>query len=104
MPAIVIPNPEAQPSFVADRSNHEISFFRVKSTDIPQQLYPGDSEIVMAIPYYVDNTIYYEWHMYRMFDRSNRKDLFQQPVTATLYRYDCQPVRVERCFAELQIF
>ena len=34
----------------------------------------------------------------------NRGDIFKQPVNATLYHYGFQPLKLERCFEEFQIF
>lgn len=104
MPAIVVSNVEAQPSYVEDRSDRDTAFFRVKSTDIEQRLYPGDSRIVMAIPYYIDDNIYWGRYRDRMLNRINHHDLFQQPVIVTFYRYGFQPLTLERCFGELQNF
>jgi hypothetical protein len=58
-----------------------------------QQIYPGDAEHVMSIPYYVDRNIFWD-----------RGDLFERPVKATLYRPGFQPVTLERCFESFQIF
>ncbi len=105
MPAIVVSNIEIQASYVEDRSDRDTAFFRVKSTDdIEQQLYPGDSKIVMAIPYYIDDKIYQGRFWDRMLNRDNRRDLFQEPVIVTFYRYGFQPLTLERCFGEFQIF
>jgi hypothetical protein len=103
MPALVVSSPEAQPSYVRENSTRDVAFFRVSSRDSEQQIYPGDTKLVISIPYYVDRKIYWENHI-DWSDRRNRVDLFEQPVKATLYHYGFRPLTLERCFGEFQIF
>jgi hypothetical protein len=103
MPALVISSPEAQPSYVQERSTRDIAFFRVSSHNGEQKIYPGDTKLVISIPYYVDREIYRENHIHWA-SRRNRADLFRQPVRATLYHYGFPPLRLERRFEEFQIF
>jgi hypothetical protein len=103
MPALVVSSPEAQPSYVQKNSTRDVAFFRVSSRDSEQQIYPGDTKLVISIPYYVDRNIYWENHI-DWSDRRNRLDLFKQPVRATLYHYGFQPLTLARCFGDFQIF
>jgi hypothetical protein len=103
MPALVVSSPEAQPSYVQENSTRDVAFFRVSSRDSEQQIYPGDTKLVISIPYYVDRNIYWENHIHWP-NRRNRVDLFKQPVKATLYHYGFRPLTLERCFGEFQIF
>jgi hypothetical protein len=62
MPAIVVSNPDAQSSCVEGRSTSDTAFFRVSSLGQQQiypEIYPGDTRVVMSIPYYVDHEIYW---------------------------------------------
>lgn len=96
MPALVVSRPEAQPSYVQENSTRDVAFFRVSSRNSEQQIYPGDTKLVMSISYYVDNVIY--------LNRRSGRDLFKEPVKATLYHYGFRPLTLECCFGDLQIF
>jgi len=103
MPALVVSSREAQPSYVQENSTRDVAFFRVSSRNSEQQIYPGDTRLVISIPYYVDRNIYWENHIHWS-NRRNRVDLFKQPVRATLYHYGFRPLTLERCFGDLQNF
>ncbi len=93
MPARVVTSSEKQPSYVRNRSTHDVAFFRVASGPPEQEIYPGDSKIVVSIPYYIDRGIY--WSRGNLFDRS---------VKVTFYRRGLRPLTLERCFGDFQIF
>ena len=103
MPALVVSSPKAQPSYVQENSTRDIAFFRVSSHSSEQPIFPGDTKLVISIPYYVDRNIYEEHHL-GWPNRRNRGDLFKQPVKATLYHYGFRPLTLERCFGEFQVF
>lgn len=103
MPALVVSSPEAQSSYVQEKSTRDVAFFRVSSRNSEQPIYPGDTKRVMSIPYYVDNEIY-ERNLWGLRDGSSRRDLFKEPVKATLYHYGFRPLTLERCFKDLQNF
>ena len=92
-PSCVIENVEKNPIYVSDRSNFETSFFRVSHRSGCKELFPGDSGVIMSIPYYMVHDIYYR-----------RGNLFHQKVRATFFQTGFLPLRVERVFGELQIF
>ena len=93
LPSLVVSSPESQPHYVPDRSSRKVAFFRAASDMGEPEVYPGDTKIVMSIPYYVDQEIF--WH---------RGDLFQQIVKVTLYRRGFAPFTLERPFEDFQIF
>ncbi len=104
MPALVVSNPAAHPSYVPEKSTEDDAFFRVSSRSSEQQIfYPGDTQTVISIPYYVDNKIYEEYHFWWRL-RRKRGDIFKQPVKVTLYHYGFRPLTIERCFEDFQIF
>ena len=103
MPALVVSSPEAQPSYVQEKSTGDVAFFRTSSHSDKEQIYPGDTKLAFSIPYYVDQTIYWEYHKEWRF-RRRRGDIFKQPVKATLYHYGFRPLTLERCFGDFQIF
>jgi hypothetical protein len=90
MPAAVVSSPNAQPVYVPENSNKDIAFFRVSSHSLKQKIYPGDSRIVLSIPYYMDNEIYCglkdRWRL--------GVSLFKRAVKATLYLYGFRPLTV----------
>jgi len=93
MPARVVISPEAQPSHVQDRSTNDVAFFRVASGGLEKQIYPGDTKLVMSVPYYMDHSVYW-----------TRGDLFEQAVKVVFYQRRFQPFTLERAFGEFQIF
>jgi hypothetical protein len=101
MPAIVVSNPDAQSSYAEGRSTRDTAFFRVSSLG-QQQIYPGDTRVVMSIPYYVDHEIY--WGNKIRWTARNPINLFKQQVTITLYQYGFRPITLVRCFGDFQIF
>jgi hypothetical protein len=92
-PAQVIERPKENRLYVQGRSNRNVCFFRATQQNNIVHIYPGDTAIVMSIPYYIDNEIYI-----------NRGNLFDQLVRATLYRSGFRPLTVEKLFGELQFF
>ena len=92
-PSRVIENVEENPLYVTNRSNFETSFFRISHRSNGKELFPGDSEIIMSVQYYMIHEIYY-----------SRGNLFDQKVSATFYQVGFRPLRVEKFFGELQIF
>jgi hypothetical protein len=104
IPALVVSNPDAQSSYVRGRSTPDVAFFRVAAGRTEQAIYPGDSEVVISIPYYVDNKIYQRNFWDVRFGRGDYVNLFKRPVKATLYRPGFSPFTLERYFGDLQIF
>lgn len=92
-PAKVLEISHSHQLYVKDRSNQNISFFRVVKKNGCEDVYPGDIKLVMSIPYYMSHDIYF-----------NRGNLFTQPVRATLHRTGFRPLTVEKLFGELQFF
>jgi hypothetical protein len=103
MPSVVVSNPEAEPSYVREKSTRDVAFFRVSFRDSEQEIFPGDSKVVISLPYYVDRKIYYENHL-GWPKRRNGVDLFTQPVRATIYHKGFRPLTLERCFGDFQNF
>ncbi len=99
MPAIVVENPNAQPSYIPEKSTRDDAFFRVSHREIKREIYPGDSRIVLSVPYYVDRNIY--WGRY---EPGGPRDLFSRLVKVTLYHYGFRPLTVESPFRDFQIF
>lgn len=93
LPARVIERLQENQFYVQERSSQTMSFFRAIHRNESAKVYPGDTKIVMSIPYYMDHGIYF-----------NRGNLFVQIVRATLYRPDFRPLTVEKLFGELQCF
>ena len=95
MPARVIHKAEDQLLYVRDRSTRDRAFFRlVSDKHRPREvIYPGDERLVMSVHYFMDTKLFY-----------SRGNLFDQPVTATLYQRGYRPVAVQRYFQELQQF
>lgn len=93
MPSRVVASPETQPTYVPDRSSRDVTFFRVASSNYTEEIYPGDTTLVLSIPYYLDKSLFL-----------SRSDLFEQPVKVTLYRRGFAPVALERRFEDFQVF
>lgn len=93
MPSRVVASPETQPSYVPDRSTREVGFFRVASSTLAQEIYPGDTTLVMSIPYYLDHRLFW-----------GRGDLYEQSVKVTLYRRGFRPFTLEQRFGDFQKF
>ncbi len=93
VPTRVIEKPEIIKNFVAQRSTNQISFFRVGSEKHLHDIFPGDTEIIMTIDYYMDHKIFF-----------NRGNLFKLPVKATMYRRGFLPISIEKPFEDLQYF
>lgn len=92
-PTRVIKNVENNPLYVPNRSDFETSFFRVSHRSNNKELFPGDSGVIISLPYYMIHDIY-----------RRRGNLFNQKVRATFFQAGFLPLRVERLFGELQIF
>ncbi len=104
MPALVVSSPEAHPLYVRERSTPDVAFFRLKSSNHEQHIfYSGDNKPVMSIPYYVDNEIY-QRNFWGLSTRRSARDLFKEPVKATLYRPGFRPVTAGGCFEDFQNF
>ena len=103
MPALVVSSPNTHPSYIQEKSTRDVAFFRVSSHHSEQRIYPGDTKLVISIPYYVDRNIYWDNHV-DWSHRRKRGDLFKQPVKATLYHYGFRPLTLERRFGDFQIF
>jgi hypothetical protein len=93
LPARVIEHTENNQFYVQERSSMDFSFFRKTNQINDQDIYPGDTKIVMSIPYYMDRDIYW-----------SRGDLLTQIVKASLYRKGFQPLMLEKPFGDFQIF
>ncbi len=93
MPARVVHRPEDQYLYVRDRTTRDVAFFRVSSRNHGEEIYPGDTKLVISVHYYLDHDIYF-----------SRSDLFERPVRVTLYRPGVRPFTLERQFGEFQIF
>lgn len=93
MPSRVVASPETQPTYVPNRSSRDVTFFRVASSNYAEEIYPGDTKVVLSIPYYLDKRLFL-----------NQGDLFAQPVKVTLYRRGFAPVALERRFEDFQNF
>lgn len=92
-PAQVIERPQENRFYVQGRSNRNVCFFRAPQQNNAVTIYPGDTTIVISIPYYMNHEIYF-----------NRGNLFPQLVRATLYRSGFRPLTLEKPFGELQFF
>ena len=91
-PSIVLDNPEQNTTYVSNRSNSTVSFFRIKNHDNCNAIYPGDSRPFQPFEYYMTHKIY-----------GHRGDLFNFIVKATLYSESSKLI-IERKFKELQFF
>ena len=92
-PTRVIENIDENTLYIENRSNFDTSFFRVVHRSDGNEIYPGDSEVIISLPYYMVHEIYY-----------SRGYLFQHMVRVTFYQTGYHPLLVERPFGELQIF
>ena len=92
-PSRVIFKPENIPFYVTSRSNRDICFFRISHRRDEKEIYPGDSEVIMLLPYHMDVDIF-----------QNCKNLFQQSIRATFYQSGHRPLTVRRSFKTLQMF
>jgi hypothetical protein len=93
MPARVVHRAQDQSLYVRDRSTRDVAFFRVSSINHREEIYPGDTKLVMSVDYYMDDDIH-----------RHGCDLFEQLVRVTLYRPGIRPFTLERRFGEFQIF
>lgn len=93
IPDRVVNRSKGQPFYVPIRSTGDLAFFRVSHINPEEAIFPGDTQLVMSIHYYMDHEIYI-----------NRGSLFDQLVRATLYRPGIRPFTLERRFGEFQNF
>jgi hypothetical protein len=89
MPTAYLERATQNPHYVPSRSSRSSAFFR----RVGEELYPGDSVELLAIPYYVDHAIFW-----------SRGGVFPEIVRATLYRPSLRPMNLERAFQGLQNF
>ncbi len=92
-PRRVIEKPEVHSSFIPGRTTRESCLFRVAFTGEKQTLYPGDKQVAIQLPYFVDESIF-----------TKRAKLFGIPVRATLYRKGLPPLSIHKAFEEIQCF
>ena len=78
---------------VQDRSDDQISLFRATRSSDQFDIYPGDTKVVLSIPYYVDFTIHRDPR--RAFDRK---------VEAIAYVQGERAAVAERAVRELKVF
>lgn len=78
---------------VAERSDHERTFLRATQANHRGPIYPGDTQLVMAIDYRIDNEIY-----------TNRGDLFERSVMANAYVHGELAAAAKRSVRDLQVF
>jgi hypothetical protein len=95
MPTVVIKNPQDSMYFVPNRSTRYFAFFRlISERHCPLvKFFPGDTNVVMAIEYFMDHDIYF-----------NRGDLFNKSVRVEFYHHGYRSVTIEKKFGDLQIF
>lgn len=78
---------------VAERSDRERAFLRATQANHHGPIYPGDTQLVMAIDYRVNNEIY-----------MNRGDLFERSVMAKAYIRGDLAAAAEKPVRDLQVF
>jgi hypothetical protein len=93
VPTKVLPSNVTYPLKVDERSDHVRSLFRSSDKTHGSPIYPGDSKLVLALEYYVDNEIF-----------QNKGDIFEQKVAATAYVHGELAATNECSFRELQNF
>lgn len=91
-PAGLIEGPNDLDHYVPDRSTQDYSHFRTTWGEIGD-IFPGDSQVIMKIPYYVDHDIFW-----------NRSHLLESTVKVTIYLRGYSPKVIEKSMAELQIY
>jgi hypothetical protein len=94
-PTRALERPEAMPGYVKNRSARGRAFFRASGGAAPE-LFPGDAEAVLALPYFVDEEMF--WN-HRGTDENHA---FVQPVRVALHRPGLPPLVIERAFEEFQ--
>jgi|GEM_PF-1459579 len=92
-PARVIEKSKVNALLVPDKTDFSTCFLRLVRQVGDNDIFPGDTKIVMSFPYYIDHDIF-----------MNRGDLFEQHVTATFYRHGFSPLSVKKSFRDLQFF
>ena len=76
--------------YVQNRSTREIALFRIPPSSTI--LYPGDTQVIQSIGYYVDNNIYQD------------RKIFNTLVKCTAYLSDGESIAEEKLFCNLQNF
>lgn len=96
-PTRALERPETLPSYVSNRSSRHLALFRASCPQAPE-LFPGDAPVVLRIPYYVDDEMFWS--------HRDTPDLhaYNQPVRITLYRSSLKPLTVELRFEQLSNF
>lgn len=87
-PSSPLERAQAHPAYVSDRSTPKQKFFRAIGTE----LFQGDQSVLLTLPYYVDDALFY------------MKDAYAQPVHVTLYQTGLAAVVVEKRFKEFSNF
>lgn len=93
IPAQIAEQPRTSVLFVPDRSSKDVAFFRASNRNHRGPIYPGDTMLVATVEYFVDSDIF-----------SNRGELFQRLIRATLFLPGFRPVTVERSVEDSQVF
>ncbi len=78
---------------VQDQSDDRVSLFRATRDSHRFDVYPGDTKLVISIPYYVDTAMFWNPH-----------GVFEQKVVATAYIHGERAAVSERVARELQVF
>ena len=89
-PFRLLEQPRRHVCFVSERSSPSIGFFRATHIGNPT-LFPGDTQPVLSVEYYVDSDIFY-----------NHSELLQRSARATLYVPGIPPRITEASLASLQ--
>lgn len=93
VPTKIIPENVTYGLQVADRSDSVQSFFRSSNKTHGAPIYPGDSKLVFALDYFIDDNIY-----------NNRDDVFDKKIVATGYVHGELVATKEYTVRELQNF
>lgn len=88
-PARALERPERNPGYIARRSTRRQAFFRASGAAAPE-LFPGDEETVIRLPYYVDDEMF--WN-----HGGASENPFSELLRTTLYRSELPPIAVEAC-------
>lgn len=91
-PSVVLSNPEKNTFYVSNRSNLQVSFFRITNHEKCNTIYPGDTCTFRPVKYHMTHDIY-----------SHRSDLFNFFVRSTIYHKNSKLI-IEKRFEDLQFF
>jgi hypothetical protein len=94
-PTRALEHPETHGAYVRGRSTKTLAFFRA-SNDRAAELFPDDAPVVLSIPYYVDDAMFW--------NRDAAEHVYEQRVRVTLYQPGLPPVTVEMQFERLSNF